>query len=168
MASTLSVEAVQKPRLTAFNQAVLSFYWLATNVLWSAVLLVTMPSQIKSAVGDSEKGSALGLALAAGAFISLLAAPVFGALSDRIRLPFGRRKPWVVVGTLGNILGLVGLAFLIQPGQPKSLVPWTLAFLVVELFSNLASAPYSAIIPDLVPAEQRGSASGWMGQLSSS
>ena len=54
MATTISAEAVQRPRLTVFRQALLSFYWLATNVLWSAVLLVTMPSQIKSAVGERE------------------------------------------------------------------------------------------------------------------
>ncbi len=165
MASTLSAEAVQRPRLTVFRQALLSFYWLASNVLWSAVLLVTMPSQIKSAVGDTEKGSALGLALAAGAFISMLAAPAFGALSDRIKLPGGRRKPWVVIGTLGNVVALFGLAFLIKPGNPNSVVPWTAAFLLVELFNNLATAPYAALIPDIVPPEQRGSASGWLGMM---
>jgi MFS family permease len=165
IAPAVSTIADNRPRLSQTRQALLAFYWLAFNVQWSAVLIVTMPSQIKSAVGNDSKGTALGLALGIGAFISMVAAPAFGALSDRIRLPFGRRKPWVVLGTLGNMVGLVGMAFLIQPGQPKSLVPWTLAFLVVELFSNLASAPYSAIIPDLVPAEQRGSASGWMGLM---
>lgn len=154
---------VTRPRLSQTRQALLSFFWLATNVQWSAILIVTMPSQIKAAVGNDTKGSVLGLALGIGAFVSMVAAPAFGALSDRIRLPFGRRKPWVILGTLGNIIGLVGLAFLIQPDRPSSLVGWTLAFLLVELFSNVATAPYSAIIPDLVPAEQRGSASGWMG-----
>ncbi len=165
MASTLSIEAASRQPLSTFRQALLSFYWLATNVLWSAVLLVTMPSQIKAAVGDTEKGSALGLALAAGAAISMVAAPAFGALSDRIRLPGGRRKPWVVIGTIGNVVSLLGLAFLIQPGNPDSVLPWVGAFLLVELFNNIATAPYAALIPDLVPPEQRGSASGWLGMM---
>jgi len=154
-----------RPRLSTARQAVLSFFWFATNAHWTAILLVTMPSQIKAAVGNDVKGSALGVALSIGAFLSMLAVPVFGALSDRIRLPGGRRKPWVVIGTLGNVVGLVGLAFLIQPGQPASVTPWIGAFLLVELFNNVATAPYSALIPDLVPAEQRGSASGWMGLM---
>jgi MFS family permease len=154
-----------RKRMSTLQQALLSFFWLAVNVHWSAILIVTMPSQIKSAVGNDTKGTALGLALGIGAILSMIAAPAFGALSDRIRLPGGRRKPWVVIGTLGNIIGLVGLAYLIQPGKPSSVIWWTVAFLWVELFNNIATAPYSALIPDLVPAEQRGSASGWLGLM---
>jgi len=154
-----------RPHLSTSRQALLSFYWLVVNIQWTAVLLVTMPSQIKSAVGNETKGITLGLALAIGAFLSMVAAPLFGGLSDRISLPGGRRKPWIVIGTLGNVVGLLGLAYLIQPGHPESVWPWTAAFLVVELFSNIASAPYSALIPDLVPADQRGSASGWLGLM---
>jgi len=154
-----------RPHLSTYKQLLLSFYWFSTNMMWAAILIITMPSQIKSAVGDANKGSALGLALAAGAFVSMLAAPVFGSLSDRIRLPGGRRKPWIVIGTVGNIIGLVGLAYLIQPGHPESLVLWSIVFLFVELFNNIATAPFSALIPDIVPLEQRGSASGWLGLM---
>ena len=154
-----------RPRMSTLQQALLSFFWFATNVHWTAILIVTMPSQIKAAVGDATKGSALGLALGAGALISMVVAPVFGALSDRIRLPGGRRKPWIVIGTVGNVIGLLGLAYLLQPGHPESLVGWTMAFLFVELFNNIATAPYSALIPDMVPADQRGSASGWLGLM---
>ena len=154
-----------RPRMSTFRQILLSFFWFSTNMMWSAILIITMPSQIKSAVGDSSKGSALGLALAAGAIISMIAAPIFGALSDRIRLPGGRRKPWIVIGSVGNVIGLIGLAYLIKPGHPESVVGWTIVFLLVELFNNVATGPYSALIPDLIPPEQRGSASGWMGLM---
>ncbi len=163
--NSISAQIPVRTHLSTFRQALLSFYWFAINVQWSAVLIVLMPSQIKMAVGDSSKGSALGIALAIGAFLSMIVAPAFGGLSDRIKLPGGRRKPWVVIGTIGNNLGLLGLAFLIQPGQPANMTGWILAFLVVELFSNIASAPYSALIPDVVPSEQRGAASGWMGLM---
>jgi len=166
MTPSAAATAPERKPLSQFQQAMLSFYWFAINVQWSAVLIVLMPSQIKLAVGNEDKGSALGIALAIGALLSMMIAPAFGALSDRIRLPGGRRKPWMVIGTIGNNLGLLGLAYLIRPGETPSLVGWILAFLVVELFSNLASAPYSALIPDIVPANQRGSASGWMGFMS--
>ena len=154
-----------RPHLSTFRQLLLSFFWFSTNMMWAAILIITMPSQIKDAVGNTTKGSALGLALGAGAFISMVAAPIFGALSDRIHLPGGRRKPWIIIGSLGNAIGLVGLAYLIQPGHPESVLGWTVVFLFVELFNNVATGPYSALIPDLVPPEQRGSASGWLGLM---
>ena len=160
-----AAETVTRPHMSTFRQILLSFYWFSTNLMWAAILIITMPSQIKAAVGNDAKGSALGLALGAGAFISMLAAPVFGALSDRIRLPGGRRKPWIVIGTVGTIISLFGLAYLAEPGHPESLIGWSIAFIFWELFNNIATAPFSALIPDLVSQEQRGSASGWLGLM---
>jgi MFS family permease len=154
-----------RPTMSTFRQILLSFFWFSTNMMWGAILIILMPSQIKAAVGDATKGSVLGLALGAGAFISMIAAPVFGALSDRIRLPGGRRKPWILIGTLGNVLALPALAYLMKPGHPESVLGWSIAFLFVELFNNVATAPFSALIPDMVPTEQRGSASGWLGLM---
>lgn len=82
MTSALALETPVRPHLSQFRQAMLSFYWFAINVQWSAVLIVLMPSQIKMAVGNDAKGSALGIALAIGAFLSMIVAPAFGALSD--------------------------------------------------------------------------------------
>ncbi len=160
-----ATESFEHPRLSTFRQILLSFFWFSTNVMWSSILIITMPGQIKEAVGDTTKASTLGLALGAGAFISMVAAPIFGGLSDRIRLPGGRRKPWIMIGAVGNAIGLVGLAYLIQPGHPESVVGWTVAFLFVELFNNVATGPYSALIPDLISPDQRGRASGWLGLM---
>ena len=63
MVAQSSTGANERRRMSTLEQALLSFFWLATNVHWTAILLVTMPSQIKSAVGNDLKGSALGLAL---------------------------------------------------------------------------------------------------------
>ena len=160
-----TAEKFVRPPMSTLRQVLLSFYWFSINLMWGSILIIAMPSQIKAAVGNDTKGSSLGLVLGLGAFISMLAAPIFGALSDRIRLPGGRRKPWIVIGTLGTVATLFGLATLIQPGQPESLLGWSVVFLLWQFFSNIATAPYSALIPDLVPLEQRGSASGWLGLM---
>ncbi len=47
----------------------------------------------------------------------------------------------------------------------SSLPLFILAFMWVEFWNNVATAPYAALIPDIVPAEQRGSASGWYGLM---
>lgn len=152
-----------RTRLSAWQQAALSLYWFGSSAHWTAILITLLPLQAEAIGGSDFKGQTLANILAVGAFLSMVVAPLFGAWSDRIRTRWGRRKPFLVAGTVGNVLGLTALAFI--PSTPGALVPYVLAYLWINLFNNLATAPYSALIPDVVPAEQRGSASGWMGLM---
>lgn len=168
MADALATPLVAMPtsnrtRLNTWQQLSLSLYWFASSAHWSAILITLLPLQAERIGGTQFKGTTLGQILALGALLSMVVAPLFGAWSDRIRTRWGRRKPFLVVGTIGNVLGLLGLAFI--PSQPSALWLYIAAYLVINLFNNLATAPYSALIPDVVPAEQRGSASGWMGLM---
>jgi MFS family permease len=152
-----------RPPLSGPRQAALSLYWFATNAHWAAILITLLPLQAEAMGGTEFKGTTLGKILLAGALVSMIAAPLFGAWSDRVRSRWGRRVPFLVVGTAGNVIGLVALAFI--PAAPSSLPLYIAAFIWIELFSNVATAPYSALIPDVVPREQRGSASGWLGLM---
>lgn len=155
--------AVPQRHLTAFQQAMLSLYWFATEAHWSAILLFLLPAQALLIGGEAFKGTTLGQVLLLGAFVSMVVAPLFGALSDRIRTRLGRRRPWLVAGSIMNVFGLIALAYI--PANRASLVLFILAFMWVELWNNFATAPYSALIPDVVAPEQRGSASGWLGLM---
>jgi MFS family permease len=153
-----------RPRMSAWRQAALSLYWFATNAHWTAILITLLPLQAELIGGPEFKGTTLGQILAVGAFVSMVVAPLFGAWSDRVRTRWGRRTPFLVAGTVGNVLGLLALAFI--PSVPSALLPYVVAFMWIELFNNLATAPYSGLIPDIVPTELRGSASGWLGLMS--
>ena len=144
------------------RQALLSAYWFAVSAHWTAILVVLLPAQAQQLGGDAFKGRTLGLVLLAGALVSMIVAPIFGAMSDRVRSRLGRRRPFLIIGALGNMLALLGLAYL---ARPETLGFYIVAFMVVELFNNVATAPYSALIPDVVPAAQRGAASGWLGLM---
>ena len=163
----MAVAAVAMPRarLSTFQQAMLSLYWFSTSLHWAAILIITLPSQAALIAGDEFKGRGLGLILAVGALVSMIAAPFLGAYSDRIKTRWGRRVPFIVIGVAMNILGLIALAYIPRAGDYSTLLPYVLAFMWVEFWNNVASAPYSALIPDMVPPEQRGSASGWMGLM---
>jgi Na+/melibiose symporter-like transporter len=154
-----------RPRLSHFRLALMSLYWFATNVHWGAILIITLPAQANIIGGGDAKGGTLGSVLLAGAFVSMVIAPLAGAISDRWVTPYGRRRPWIVVGTLMNIPGLFGLAYFAQPGGIVSLPLYVAAFMWVEFWNNIATAPFSALIPDVVSTEQRGSASGWYGLM---
>jgi len=155
-----------QPRMSHFRQALLSLYWFGTNAHWAAILLITLPNQALLIGGDAVKGQTLGKVLFIGAVVSMVVAPIFGALSDRITTRWGRRRPWIVVGTLMNVVGIFGLIYFPRANDMSSLPLFILAFMWVEFWNNVATAPFSALIPDVVPIHQRGSASGWYGLMS--
>jgi len=150
-------------RLTTWQQIALSLYWFSTSAHWAAILIILLQIQAEAIGGKENKATTLGLIVLVGAFVSMTVAPLFGAWSDRVRTRLGRRRPFLIAGTLGNILGLITFAFL--PAKPGALAAYMLVFCWVQFFNNLATAPYAALIPDVVPRSQRGSASGWMGLM---
>src|SRR5260370_28176792 len=83
--------------------------------------------------------------------------PVVGAISDRTATPWGRRRPFIVAGTVGDRLFLTGIAL-------AGNYWWVVVFyFLLQLASNTAQAPYQGLLPDVVPKPQRGQASGYYG-----
>jgi len=146
-------------RLTAFDQFLLACFWFAYHLQWGALLAVVLPSQIASIVGPEKKEFTSGVVLGIGAALSLLVTPLVGALSDRARWRFGRRVPFLLTGTVLNASCVLLLA---RFGPGSAVGAFLLVYLFVQLGSNFAGAPYAGLIPDRVPVEQRGSASGWL------
>lgn len=150
------------PRLRWSQIVAISIFYFANNFQWSALLTIIIPSQVFKMVGDLQKGEALAFVLIPGAFVALIANPLSGMLSDRMRgklAGWGRRRPYILFGTLLNAAGLLGMAA--APTIPTLLI----AFLVVQFSSSAAQSPFHALLPDIVPLEQRGITSGVMGLL---
>ena len=76
--------------------------------------------------------------------------PFFGRLSDRTSSRLGMRRPWMVIGLVGGSLGVLVVA--LAPNIPVVLLGWCFA----QLFFNALLAAQLAVLPDQVPAAQRG------------
>ncbi|RWZ85050.1 MFS transporter [Glutamicibacter sp. HZAU] len=102
----------------------------------------------------SQKNAILSLVTGVGAAVSLVANPLFGALSDRSTSKFGRRIPWVFFGTICAALALL----LMSTAHTVStlVIGWAL----MQAAGNAALAAIFAAIPDKVPVEQRGMVGG--------
>jgi MFS family permease len=146
-------------RLGVRDQFILSCFWLAYNFEWGALIPVVLPSQIAAIVGDARKELYNGLIPSIGAALSLVATPIAGALSDRDRNRIGRRRPFLAVGTAINVLFLMLLAGF---GPGTSILLFLLCYLGIQFGANWAGGPYAGLIPDIVPRDQRGTASGWL------
>lgn len=145
------------------EQFFLSCYWFAFNFQWGAILAVILPSQIAALVGAHQKELFNGLIPPLGAAVSMVVAPLAGAWSDEFRARFGRRRPFMLAGSLLAIVCLLALAPLGAGDRLRTFVFW---YLGLQIGSNLAGGPYAGLIPDVVPIHQRGVASGWMALMS--
>ncbi|GCE11125.1 MFS transporter [Tengunoibacter tsumagoiensis] len=160
LSSSTSVSKL--PRLHWTQLLAISLFWFALNFHWTALGVIILPSQVFKLVGKLHEGEALAFVLVPGAFVALLVNPLFGLLSDQMRGRFakwGRRRPYILIGTLVNVAALVWMAL------APNIVSLMVAYIFVQLSSNAAQAPFHALLPDIVPPEQRGMASGVMGLL---
>jgi MFS family permease len=123
------------------------------------VLAVLIPAQTTQ-IDPLHSASSLAFVLTLGASAALIANPLAGALSDRTTSRFGRRRPWLLLGTLGASLSLGLLA------NSQSIVVLAAAWFLVQLFGNMLMAAYGAILPDRVPVAQRGTTQAIIGMAS--
>ena len=154
--------AIALPRLRWTQILAISIFCFALNFHWTALGIIILPSQVFKIAGNATKGTALAYVLVPGAFVSLFANPLFGMLSDRTHgrlAAWGRRRPYILFGTLVNVLGLIWMA------ASHDIPTLTFAYVLVQFSSNAAQAPFHALLPDIVPAGQRGLVSGVMGLL---
>lgn len=141
----------------------MSAFWCGSNCIWGALLLIIIPKQVEALVGAIYRGPAVGFLQGSGAIVALTLPLFIGGMSDRCISKWGRRRPYILWGSLVNLLGL----FLMwQMGRYLSFAGYIIGFLVVQVGNNIATAAYSGVIPDIVPFKQRGIASGYMGFMS--
>ncbi|MBN9501104.1 MAG: hypothetical protein BGO01_02945 [Armatimonadetes bacterium 55-13] len=140
----------------------LSAFWFGTNFIWGAFLGPVLSSQMAKLAPNSSAAS-LGILYAFGALPALLVPLIFGPLSDRCRHALGRRRPYIIGG---GLMALAGLASMAVAFQSQQLTLYFLGYFILQIGANIAIAAYSGIIPDLVPKDQRGKASGYMALMS--
>ena len=123
--------------------------WLG---LWAAQLgpvQLLLPVQLET-VDPVHKVRDFGLVNGLAGLAALIALPVFGALCDRTRSRFGRRRVWVGGGLLGYAAGLLAT------GLADRWTTVALGWLVAQLGMYAAMAGLTATIADQVPVRQRG------------
>ncbi|WP_406865058.1 MFS transporter [Streptomyces sp. HUAS MG47] len=135
---------------------------LANGAIWVGwygplQILLARQAELFAPAAGMSKESLLAWVTGVGAVVSLVANPLFGAVSDRTVWRHGRRTPWIVAGSAGGALSLLLLAG--ADGPAMLFVGWGL----VQLTLNAAFAAVTAAVPDRVPRAQRGAVGGWLG-----
>ena len=138
----------------------LSIYWFGINAIWGAIDGVVIQERVPALVAEGTGGTALALIKVAAVLIAIIVQPTVGTISDYTISRWGRRKPYIFIG------GLLDLVFIIGFATSQSFLA-VLAFMVLLQFSsNFAQGPFQGYIPDLVPTKQVGLASALVGIMS--
>lgn len=92
--------------------------------------------------------------------------PIYGFLSDSTRSPWGRRRPWLVIGA-----PLLALSFILFFNVPASLsegsVFWyaLLMYILTGTLDSLINSNYGALFPELFPTEEQRAKTNAMRQV---
>jgi MFS family permease len=131
---------------------------LAGLGLWAGFFgpIQVLLAQQAEVVSPGHKEFVFGLVTGVGSAVSVVANPLFGALSDRTTSRFGRRLPWVVLGALAGAFALLVLA--------RADTVWLMvgAWCLAQGGLNAMFAALTATVPDQVPVRQRGVVGGWV------
>ncbi len=95
----------------------------------------------------------LGLLGFFGLLVAMVVQPLVGVFSDRARTKLGRRLPFIIGGAVLIALSLFTLA------AAPALWILVVGVILIQFSSNILQGPWQALIPDLVPEAQRGTAS---------
>ncbi|WP_308439864.1 MFS transporter [Levilactobacillus wangkuiensis] len=131
-------------------------------LLWlgpfNGVSSILNPAKLANIMGGagSRVNSFLAVLGTIGAVVSTLTTIIIGALSDRTHSRWGRRTPWIVVGSVLTAAVMVGLGMIKTEQQlPIFILLWC----GIQTFINMIVAPLLAVIADQVAPMHRGTIS---------
>lgn len=153
-----SVTNDQQPKLPVLVGLAVSLgalLWLAPFMGLNSVL---NPAKLAAIMGGpgAKVNNFLALLGTLGAVTSTITTIIIGALSDLTRSRWGRRTPWIVVGSVLTAAVMVGLGMINSVSQlPIFILLWCL----IQTFINMIVAPLIAVIADRVAPQHRGTIS---------
>ena len=133
---------------------VLNAYWIGLSFMWNSLHVTILPAVLLKYVPETQKNTWLGLLTFFGLILAMLIQPLSGAISDRWQSKMGRRRPFIWLGTGGDLIFLLIMGFI--GGLPALFI----GYIGLQTTSNVAHGPAQGLLPDEVPASQLGMASG--------
>ncbi len=142
-----------------YDYITINIYWLGLTTLSQTNGLV-FPLLVQKFVGETGKATFFGTLRLWSLMVALLAQALMGMLSDHSTLRWGRRRPFIFLGTLADLVFITAIGFSIGlEGMAGYWFLFAMAILL-QISSNTAHGAEQGLIPDLVPEDRRGRFSG--------
>jgi MFS family permease len=144
----------ERQPFSRFDFVKINILFFALAALSQGIHTIILPVRILDFISESQKNTYLGLMTFTGLLVATFYQPVISAISDRSSLLSGRRLPFIVAGAAALIISLAGI------GLVGTYALLFVSYLLMQFGGNTAQGPYQAFLPDMVPPQQRGRASG--------
>ena len=155
-------DAYGRPRIPLpFPQLLrLSLYWLGLSSIFAGVTQINQGRiQFEGLAEKGREGEALFSVSVLGALVAIVVQPTIGSISDYTITRWGRRKPYILIGSILDVVFLYGMA------NSNTLLSIAVFLVLLQFSSNFAQGPFQGYVPDLVPASQVGLASALVGLM---
>ena len=149
-------------KTTAFHRVdyvKITILGFALTALWQSMHVIILPTRLLDFVPEALKNSYLGWLTFSGLLLGMVVQTIAGAISDRSSFSWGRRRAYILMGSIVAALLVPGIGFV------GTYVAIFIVYCLLQVGTNTAQGPYQAFIPELVPEGKRGLASGVKGLL---
>jgi len=136
-----------------YDYIIINIYWFGLTAVSQSNGLI-QPLLIQRYASPEQQGTFYGNMRLYSLMVALLVQALAGMLSDRSMSKYGKRRPYIFIGTLLNVVALVAIG-----ASPTYffLFAWVV---FSQVASNIAHGAAQGFIPDLVPEDRRGRFSG--------
>jgi len=141
-------------RFSAGRTFLLGFGFLGVSVIW-ALYNAYVPIFLKDSF--HLRSTLIGLVMTIDNILAIVLLPYLGALSDRTRTRLGRRRPYILVG---SVLALVFFLFIPWVTALQRLGLMMLVIILMNLSMAVFRSPVIALMPDITPSRFRSQANG--------
>ncbi|MEO5919308.1 MAG: MFS transporter [Candidatus Limnocylindrales bacterium] len=136
----------------------LSLYWLGLSSIFTGLTAILSGRIQFAGLGErGSEGTTLFALNFAGAIIAALVQPTVGSISDYTISRWGRRKPYIFIGSILDVVFLFGIA------SSNTIISIAAFMVLLQISANFAQGPFQGYVPDLVPKRQVGTASALVG-----
>jgi len=138
----------------------LSLYWLGLSSIFiglTQILAGRILDPDSPLYSPGSEGGTLFSLTVAGALIAAIVQPTVGSISDYTISRWGRRKPYIFIGSVLDVVFLYGIA------SSNSIIAVAAFMALLQVSANFAQGPFQGYVPDLVPVRQVGLASALVG-----
>lgn len=154
-------EILNARKLHWYDPLTINSIWFAISTRSNILTPLLLPLLVQRFMGEAAKGEAYGNLRLVSLMTALLMQALAGMLSDRSTSKFGRRRPFILVASILDVLTYIAIGVIAATMEGQA--GYSALFFMVVLSmatTNFAHGPAQGLIPDLVPVSKRGIYSG--------